>query len=214
MTPLMPTKIVDYATLKQAVLSTTNRGDQEFLDATNIFIQVTESEIYSELRTPANEASLLHEPEKDGGSIVLPDSFLEMREVYRQGLPVDRMTQDEYFLATHGNSNKQGYARIGNKIMFCPALNTEFGSGDNVFYLFWVDWSHSWTTDTDTNPLLLGNPDLYLFGVLSEAFTWLEDEGRASYYLGKFNEKVKSIKKQARNDEQSGSDLKVRGGYS
>lgn len=209
----MPSKIIDYGTLKQAILSTVNRSDDEFKAAMDNFILMAESEIYTDLRTPANEVSITHKAVTDGTYVVIPDDLLEIRDVFRNGVPVERMTQDEYALAKNKGLRKKGYSRNGHKLVFIPELDDSTGSTDEVRVVFWIDWSKRHTQDTDSNPLLLGNPDLYLTGCLVEAFLWIEDEQRSAFYESRFKNKIDSLKALARNDDQSGGKLQIRGAY-
>ncbi|NUW71417.1 hypothetical protein HOP38_02685 [Vibrio mediterranei] len=211
MTPLMPTKITDYASLKQAILSVVDRGDDEFKAALDVFIMDAESTIYTELRTPANEVRVTHVAANDGTAVNIPNGLLEIRDVYRNGLPVGRLTQDEYALATSKKTGRTGYSRSGGTLVFVPELDVN--STDEVTVVFWIDWSVKKQSDSDSNPLLVGNPDLYLSGCLVEAFLWTNDEDRSAFYERKFGKKIDAIKALARNDDQSGGTLQIRGAY-
>ena len=193
-----------YAELKSSVANWLNRTDltTEIPD----FIKLAETRIAHEVRLPTIEktASMTLNAQ---GAVAIPADFLELIDVFYNDIPLDRISLTQL----RGLAPRSGvpvfFTRDGKELVFFPTPATQTDTLVVKYYYQVPDLNDSATT----NDLFATIPEMYLFGALSEAATFLgADNGRwEQSYQTAFNRAVAHN----RSAEVAGSTPQVQSGY-
>jgi hypothetical protein len=196
--------LTTYAELKSSVANWLNRTDltAEIPD----FIKLAESRIAHEVRLPTIEktASMTLNSQ---GAIAIPADFLELIDVFYNDKPLDRISLTQL----RGLASRSGlpvcFARDGKEIVFFPTPSTQTDTLVVKYYYQVPDLSDS----APSNDLFATAPELYLFGALSEAATFLgADNSRwEQSYQTAFNRAVAH----SRAADVAGSSPQIQSGY-
>lgn len=197
--------LATYAELKSSVANWLNRTDltAEIPD----FIKLAESRIAHEVRLTVNEktASLTSNAQ---GAVAIPADLLELIDVFYNDKPIDRVSLTYLRGLSPQSGTPACFAREGNQIVFFPTPTMQASDTLIINYFYRVsDLSDSATT----NDLFANIPEMYLFGALSEAATFLDaDSARwEQSYQAAFNRAVADD----RAAEVAGSSAQVQSGY-
>jgi len=193
-----------YAELKSSVANWLNRTDltAEIPD----FIKLAETRIAHEVRLPTIEktASMTLNAQ---GAVAIPADFLELIDVFYNDKPLDRISLTQL----RGLAPRSGvpvcFSRDGKELVFFPTPASQSDTLVVKYYYQVPDLSDSATT----NDLFATIPEMYLFGALSEAATFLgADNGRwEQSYQTAFNRAVAHN----RSAEVAGSSPQIQSGY-
>ena len=159
-----------YAQLKTAVASWLKRSDLTAVIPD--FIALAEAQIRRDVRCRTMEQ--IATGTLAASTLALPTRFLEARNVALDGWPQSYVTPQEFTEQTDWNAGN--YTVKGELFYFQTA------SGD-----YSIDYWQSFaalSADSDTNWLLTNAPDVYLFGALTEAMSYIE--GDPSVYAAKY----------------------------
>lgn len=169
--------------LKAAIADWLNRSDltTQIVD----FITLTEANIAADLKS--SELVTTTTLTVDAQSKALPADFAGMVYIKIQGdyPPLDYMTPDAFWAkyATYDASRPVCYTIQGNTIYFG-------GSPDQTYT---ADYSYiaqpNIATDS-TNRILVRYPNLYLYGALAEAYSFLGDDQQFAKFKGLYNEQI------------------------
>ena len=193
-----------YAELKSSVANWLNRTDltTEIPD----FIKLAETRIAHEVRLPTIEktASMTLNAQ---GAVAIPADFLELIDVFYNDKPLDRISLTQLRGLTPRSGVPVCFARDGKELVFFPTPATQTDTLVVKYYYQVPDLNDSATT----NDLFATIPEMYLFGALSEAATFLgADNGRwEQSYQTAFNRAVAHN----RSAEVAGSTPQVQSGY-
>tara|TARA_R110000796_G_C14549086_1_gene433651 strand:- start:348 stop:947 length:600 start_codon:yes stop_codon:yes gene_type:complete len=197
--------LATYAELKSSVANWLNRTDltAEIPD----FIKLAEIRIAHEVRLTVNEktASVTSNAQ---GAIAIPADLLELIDVFYNDKPIDRVSLTYLRGLSPQSGTPACFAREGNQIVFFPTPTMQASDTLVINYFYRVpDLSESATT----NDLFAKIPEMYLFGALSEAATFLDaDSARwEQSYQAAFNRTVADD----RAAEVAGSSAQVQSGY-
>lgn len=169
--------------LKAAIADWLNRSDltTQIVD----FITLTEAHIAADLKT-----SELHTTTTltiDAQSEALPADFVGMVFIKVQGdyRPLDYMPPDAFWakFAAYEASRPAAYTIQGNSIYFGPTPSTDYTA--DYTYVAQPDIA----TDS-TNRILVRYPNLYLYGALAEAYSYLKDDEQFAKFKGLYNEQI------------------------
>lgn len=194
-----------YAELKSSVANWLNRTDltTEIPD----FIKLAETRIAHEVRLPTIEKTVSMTPNAQG-AIAIPADFLELIDVFYNDNPLDRISLTQLRGLKTRSGQPTCFARDGKEIVFFPTPSMQSSDTLVVKYYYQVpDLSDTATT----NDLFATTPELYLFGALSEAATFLgADNSRwEQSYQTAFNRAVQH----SRSAEVAGATPQIQSGY-
>ncbi|KQO43027.1 phage adaptor protein [Methylobacterium sp. Leaf85] len=181
--------ITDYDSLVLNVSDYIARNDLE--DYYPTFIQLTENRLNSALKVPGMETETTLTLSADG-TVATPSAYVEWILVSWRSAPTARAQRLRYVEAnspefTHRhrpNGSAQYYTVAGNKIRLAPA---RAGTIETVFY----QRVPPLTSAAPTNWLITKAPQLYLYGVLAEAYSFQKDEVRSAEWGKAADERLK-----------------------
>tara|TARA_R110000765_G_scaffold39793_1_gene86245 strand:+ start:980 stop:1570 length:591 start_codon:yes stop_codon:yes gene_type:complete len=160
---------MNYGELKSVVAEYIHRSDLTAMMPT--FVEMAHARIMRDVRVPG----MLEDSTLTVGSapVALPAGFLDMRELSNTGpvrrynlKSVGRAQLNEYTAATGGLPI--AYSIIGNKVEIQPAA-------DATLRIIYFKRFAMFVDDTDTNSILELNPYLYIYSVLIEANSYIQD---------------------------------------
>lgn len=124
--------------------------------------------------------------------VPLPSDFLEMRNIYIQANPTQALDQiglqtlrEQYDESWTGTP--QVFAISNGELTFAPVPDTVYAA--QMVYYAWTPLS----TANPTNWLLTQYPDLYLFGSLIEAKSFIEDGEAVAAWEARFDKAFASL---------------------
>ena len=184
------TAIVDYDTLRQGVIDYLHRADLD--DDIDGFIQTAHARIMRDLRAPEmlvfgqfTEGQITvgaTGPVTDAPFVILlPDNFIDIREIsYSTGssrinLKLVGRHQLNRFQSAGGSPAV--YSLLGGAVADgAPLLQVAPSGQPDTLYDIWFYAELAAPAPGTTNELITRYPYLYLYGALSEAFTFTQDE--------------------------------------
>ena len=184
--------ITDKQTLIAAVESYMHRDDASTGGQMDTWLQIAEARINERVR--ALQTEVLAELVADGDTqFDLPEDFMEARVFFNLGgdeiKPVGWLELRQF---TQLNAGMVGapsaYVITGSYIYVAPTP----AAGTELRLLYHAKPA-ALAADIDTNVLLTAHPDLYLYGVLREGYTWERNADMFANADGKFNDLVEKI---------------------
>ena len=199
--------ISNYTELQTAVSNWLDRSD--LTSRIPEFIALAEAKINRRLRIQAMETidtafAIANETES------LPTGFRSLRRIYintnpRQDLkylPTNRLNAGD--LGLTASDRPQFYSFEGDSFRFRPTPNSSY-TATLVYYKAFDPLA-----TTPSNTLLTNHPDIYLYGSLSEAASFLMDNELISLYVALFDKALMSAEDEDKNNRVSGSELMPR----
>ena len=188
-----------YDNLKSEIASFLNRDD---LTANiDTFIDLAESRISRELETRSQESRTTLSTTADNAYVSLPTDMRTIRNVKIMNNP--RVTlryltplQIKVEYSTTGTGLPRVYSVIGDNLFLAPIPDSTY----NIELTF-KSGITSLSDSNTSNTILTRYPDLYLYGSLFHAYTYLLDEQRAAQY----EQLIQLTLQQIRVDEERGS---------
>lgn len=163
------------------------------------FIRLTEARIVGDFAENQLLAKLLESETivTDAASKALDAGYRGTSVVYLDANPkkvLSYMSPDEFFGRwLSSNSGKpSAYTIQGMNIHFGPTPDSSYNA------IHWFVKMPDLATDT-TNSILTNHPNLYLYGVLSEAYDWLSNDAKATKYERRYLQTLDSLEEEARN---------------
>jgi hypothetical protein len=156
-----------YSGLKASIANWLNRTDlsAEIPD----FIALVESRLAHELRIPSIEKTAYIITDTHGRATI-PADFLEIKDVFFNDKPVDRVSLGLLSSQTVNSGIPTIFAREANEFRFHPIPTISVNDKLKVIYYYKVP---PLSDTAPTNDLLKTVPELYLYGALSEAAKFL-----------------------------------------
>jgi hypothetical protein len=182
-------RIIDYSTLKAAIADELNRGD--LTDQIPVFIQLAEAMFNREVRW--HKLTARDTDSAPAARVQLPDDFLELRLIQLNDDPVrepDEVTLQSLREYQNAHPVVEGtpliYARDQDYIVFpwAPGVPLEIVSYVRLDML---------GPTNDSNVLLDEHPDLYKYGALIQAETFLKNDGRLELWLAAYRAALASV---------------------
>lgn len=143
-----------------------------------------------------------------GVSVALPSDFLGARSVsyVNSGVRVAlQQIAPEQLSGDTTTGEPAYYAIIGAKVNLKPAPNAS--------YTVDIDYHKkvpSLSASVSTNWLQLAAPDLYLFGILTAASTWIVDDPRVPMWKAAYEQALSKMQTADSRDRWNGSAMQVR----
>jgi hypothetical protein len=193
--------INSYTALTAAVTNWMNRGD--LAAVVPDFIALAEARIATDLRvrrllTTATLNTVA------GGSVALPDGWLEFEALRYNGRPVEFLTSqqiaDRFGECTGEPVN---YTIEGDQLVFGPVPADVYAL--TARYYKQLDPLET----TGTNWLLVSKPNLYLYAALAEACLFVKKPDDAASWAGLYGGIVEAMQTEDETAKHSGSPLRV-----
>ena len=202
--------ISTYSELKTAIANFLARDD--LTDQIPNFIQLAEGRLSRELETREQEKRATATLTADDEYVALPTDLREIREVKLNTNPVVVLS---YFspssldtsYAGSGTGKPMGYSVVGREIKFRPIPDSGYTA--EIIYI----GSLPAISDVSTPTLFTRSPDVYLYGALSEAYSYLLDEQRAAQYDAKFSRAINEIKIDEERSHYGTGPLQIKSAY-
>lgn len=192
---------MDYASLKSTVLDWMARQDISNTVFEG-FVTIVEQTISAELKCFDTEEVYTAQPvsQQDGFSVIeLPKDFREARVVSLADKPI-MYIEPQKFLSEPYN---MGFTIIGGKMYFGNGNLTNESTAKVIYYKRVLHINN----DNLTNAVIEKYPNLYLFGCLREAYSYISDNEKASLYDTRFQRAVEEARFDADTSAYSGSVL-------
>ncbi len=143
-----------------------------------------------------------------GASVALPAGWLEFKRIWIDAndgkdllyVPLSQFRSDADSQAT-GTPSK--YTIDGATLYTAPTSDADI----EVTYYQTLG---AFTGDASTDAVLTNNPEIYLSGVLAEAYRWIRDSEGMALEQGEFAAKVRGLNAQDKKAQTSGSILVAR----
>ncbi|MCO1335192.1 hypothetical protein MO867_12700 [Microbulbifer sp. OS29] len=194
--------ITKYGELKTAIARWMEREDLD--DTIPDFISLAEMRICRELRARVNESRQTWTGYDSGAGLDVPADYLDALAFTCDDKPLTRIGEQKYqaLLADGSYSGDPKYiARQLGHFFIYPAPDS-----DSIIGLtYYQDISGSLDADSDTNAVLTAAPDIYLFGALVEAESYMMNDSRVSLWEAKFQDQLKQLNSMADEEALSGS---------
>ena len=201
---------MNYGELKANIAAWLDRTD--LTDKIPTFISLAEAKFFRVLRCPGNEqwVSYPSNPDNSAG-VQIPNDFLECKVIMYGDRPLQRIT-DAAYVKMNASSPTKGtpkyFTRLKDYFYFYPEADYE----DVVNLIYWESQGPM-EDDADFTRTLVFAPDLYLYGALLEAQSYLIGDERLAVWSSKYGETLASIARSAADNEIGGSTMVVNGVY-
>ena len=202
--------ISTYAELKTAIANFLARDD--LTDQIPNFIQLAESRMNRELETREQQKRVTATLTSGDEYIALPTDMREIREVKLNTSPITVLTYyspvglDQSY-GTTSTGKPSGYSVVGKELKLRPVPDSSYTA--EIIYIGDLNS----LSDSATTTLFSRSPDLYLYGALTESYTYLLDEQRASVYDSKFTRALEEVKVDEQRSQYGSGSLQVKSDY-
>lgn len=194
-----------YDTLQSTVADYLDRSDLDSVLPT--FIELAESKFKRKLRHWKMEKRATADTVAGQRTLDLPTDFIEMRSLKLNTDPVRVL---EYVVPAHLNwyDSSSGtplyYSVIGGEIHFDDTPDSVY-QVEMYYYAF-----DSLSDSVTTNWLIEDHPDLYLYGTLLEAESFLMNDPRLQVWKLAFDEALRDLNKSSKIAHAAGAPLIMR----
>lgn len=177
------------------------------------FITLAEARMSRELETREQEKRATANLTAGDEFIALPNDLREVRSVKLTASPSRVLTYyspsalDTQY-ASNGQGKPQGYSVVGLEMKLRPIPDSAYEA--EIVYI----GSLPSLSASSTTTLFLRSPDLYLYGALAEAYSYLLDEARATQYDAKFTRILEEIKVDEERSHYGTGSLRIQSAYS
>ena len=202
--------ISTYSELKTSIANFLARDD--LTDQIPNFIQLAEGRMNRELETREQQKRVTATLTSGDEYIVLPTDLREIREVKLNTSPITVLDYyspvglDQSF-GTTSQGKPSGYSVVGKELKLRPVPDSSY-----VAEIIYIGNLNS-LSDSATTTLFTRSPDLYLYGSLTEAYTYLLDEQRASVYDSKFTRALEEVKVDEQRSQYGSGSLQIKSDY-
>jgi len=197
----------NYSELKTSIANWMDRADLNAVIPD--FIKLTEAQFNRTLRLRSMEKKYHAKTVGGQSNYNLPAGYIQMREFRLNTTPtrsLQYITPEIYESWNFvGSGLPKWYTVIANEIRLGPAPSGEY----DMEMLFWQKIPNLSETNT-TNWLLSNAPDMYLYGSLSQAEAFIQNDPRIALWKQGFEEAMATLSLQDEKDRHSGSTLMVR----
>lgn len=200
--------ITNYSELRVAVADWINRDD---LDDARLreFVQIAENRIFHVLRVPPMEkyANLTTDSQ---GRVTLPGDFLEAKDVLFNSKPLDRISTTEFYARSSTHGTPVAFARETTYLRLWPIPGPGITGAQLIYYALPAALSDA----SPTNPVFAMAPELYLYGALVAAGTYVGSPvEKIQVWSEGFNDTIRRMMDNTRQSEVAGSTNAVANGY-
>ena len=199
--------ITTYSELKIAVADWLNRDDLSDARITD-FIQMAENRIFHVLRIPPMEKYASITTDSDG-KVAVPGDFLEAKDVIFNDKALDRISTTEFYSRSQAQGTPISFCRETAYIRLWPIPGAVSGT-KLIYYALPTPLSGT----NATNPVFAMTPELYLYGALVAAGTFMgAPMEKLQIWAESFNDTMTRLMDNKRQEEVSGATNTVASGY-
>jgi len=196
---------LDYDTLGTTVGNYLDRSDLDAVIPT--FVELCEAKLKRRLRHWKMEKRATADTVAGQRTLALPTDFLEMRSIKLNTSPVKTL---EYLTPTLMNWNSYSSARPSYYTIVGDELHFET-TPDAVYEVEMYYYAFDPLSSVDTtNWIITDHPDIYLYGTLLEAESFLMNDPRLQIWKMGFEEALSSLNKAGDRASHSGAPLIMR----
>jgi hypothetical protein len=195
----------NYTNLRAAVKGALHRSDLD--TAIQDFVTLAEDRLNKRLRLRGMENRVTASISAE--YIALPDDFLAMRNFQLNSTPRIRLeyATPEYLDSLYPDGDSTGrpkfYTFVGGEIQLAPIPDGTYTAE--------MDYYQKLDLATDTTNWVLENaPRCYYTGSLMEAYLYLKDEKRASYWEQRFEQAIQDVERADKGDRFPDFGLQMR----
>lgn len=203
--------ITNLPELKSAIANWLARSDLN--DKIEDFVALCEADFNRRLRTRYQEA-VTEVFSIDGESVDLPSGFKSVRSFfYLNGGNVTRLRyrspqQMNELYTTNSAGLPAHFTILGDKFIFGPPPDSTYTAT-----LWYYKAFEALSSGNPTNDALATNPDLYLFGSLVQAESYMQNDDRMMFWKQRFDQIINDIMMEDKRDRVAGSSLDPKAGY-
>ena len=177
------------------------------------FITLAEARMSRELETREQEKRATATLTANDEYIALPNDLREIREVKLNTSPTKVLRYYspsglDSMYSSNGTGAPEGYSVVGLEMKMRPIPDSTYTA--EIIYV----GSLPALSASSTTTLFLRSPDLYLYGALAEAYSYLLDEARSNQYDAKFTRILEEIKVDEERSHYGTGSLQIRSTYS
>lgn len=185
--------LANYDDLIQSVINWSHRKDT--LEIIPDFIVLAEYEMFNnaESQLTIRETETITDVAADGRYIDLPANFEKARSVKLEtgnGFCNLKYQTPEALLRQISTGQPRFFTVIGDQMEFDRTPDSDYPT-EIVYY----KKPDPITEANQTNSIITGYPNIYLYGALHQLFLWSEDLDEAVKYAGKFQDAIKGANK-------------------
>lgn len=193
--------INSYITLQAAVANWMNRGD--LTTVVPDFISLAEARIATDLRVRRLLATVTLNTVA-GGTVALPDGWLEFEALRYKGRPLDLLTSAQIADRFGQETGEPAHYTIeGDQLVLGPTPADAY-TLDARYYKQLAPLSA-----TGTNWLLTSKPNLYLYAALAEGCLFTKKKDEAASWAGLYGGIVEALQAEDETAKHGGSTLRV-----
>lgn len=202
--------ISTYAELKTSIANFLARDD--LTDQIPDFIQLAEGRMNRELETREQEKRVTATLTVGDEYIALPTDMREIRQVKLNTSPIVNLSYfspvslDQSY-GSNSTGKPRGYSVVGKELKLRPVPDSTYTA--EIIYI----GNLNSLSDSATTTLFSRSPDLYLYGALTEAYTYLLDEQRSSVYNAKFVKAAEEVKIDEQRAHYGSGSLQIKSEY-
>ena len=185
--------LANYDDLTQSVIKWSHRED--VLDLIPDFITLAEFEMFNnaESQLVIRETETISTAATDGRYLALPPNFEKARSVKLETgngfCDVEFQTPDR-LLRKISTGQPRFFSVVGVELEFDRVPDSAY-----TIQIQYYKKPDPITKTNQTNSVITGYPNIYLYGVLHQLFLWSEDLDEAIKYSGKFQDAIKGANK-------------------
>lgn len=203
--------IASYNDLKASIANFLARDD--LTNQIPDFITLAEARMSRELETREQEKRATATLTANDEYIALPNDLREIREVKLNTSPTKVLRYYspsglDSMYSSNGTGAPEGYSVVGLEMKMRPIPDSTYTA--EIIYV----GSLPALSASSTTTLFLRSPDLYLYGALAEAYSYLLDEARSNQYDAKFTRILEEIKVDEERSHYGTGSLQIRSTYS
>lgn len=199
--------ITTYTELKAAIADWLNRDDLSDARLSD-FVQMAENRIFHVLRIPVMEKFVAITVDTNG-KIALPTDYLEAKDVLFNDKPLERISLTEFYSRGISQGQPIAFTREAEYLRLSPNPGNVAG----MKMIYYAEPARLSGT-TATNDMFALSPELYLYGALVAAGTYLGSPvEKMQIWSESFNDTMQRLVDHARQAEVSGSTNTVANGY-
>ena len=185
--------ISTYDELCKSVVKWSHRGD--ILTLIPDFILLAEYEMYNNAETQlmVRETETVSTASTSGRYISLPPNFEKARSVKLEtgnGYCDLKFQSPEQLERQISTGQPRFFSVVGTELEFDRVPDSEY-----TIQVQYYKKPDPITVLNQTNSVLTGYPNIYLYGVLHQVYLWLQDIDEAVKYSGKFQDAIKGANK-------------------
>jgi hypothetical protein len=199
--------ISNYGELKDAVKAYLHRTDMDAQIPT--FISLGISKINRECMSRHQEQIATYTAPAGSSIIALPTRYKAMRSVTADGRPLRQITlqnKENRYLDTSGAP--QYYSISDNRLNLQPAPDD-----DVDLRMTYYETVQDFSADTESHPLLLANPNIFIYAAMREAAPFLHGDERQPMWAELLAQEIIGENNYSEESRWSGSPLEIESQY-